>query len=181
MRVMNFAARKGAMLIGPDTAGVISPGRSKAGVHPNKLFREGNIGVVSKSGALSYEVSKTLTEAGLGQSTVVGIGGGPIWSFTQIDALRLFEEDNETEAIVLLGEIGGTMEEEAADYIKKNITKPVVSLIVGRYAPRGERMGHAGAIVQHGKGLAEDKISALRSAGVQVVKGPRDIPLVLKG
>lgn len=180
MRVMRLAEEKRAMIIGPDTAGIISPGKSKAGVHPNKLFREGNIGVVSKSGALSYEVSKALTEAGLGQSTVVGIGGGPMWDFTQVDALRLFQKDNETEAIVLLGEIGGTMEEEAADYIKKNVTKPVVSLIVGRHAPRGEVMGHAGAIIQHGKGLAEDKLNVLRAAGVKVVKGPHDIPLALK-
>jgi succinyl-CoA synthetase alpha subunit len=180
MRVMRLAAEKGVMVIGPDTAGVISPGRGKAGVHPNKMFMEGRVGVVSKSGALSYEVSKALTEAGLGQSTVVGIGGGPMWGFTQVDALRLFQEDDETEAIVLLGEIGGTMEEEAAGYIKKNVTKPVVSLIVGRHAPKGERMGHAGAIVQHGKGSAEDKLNVLRAAGVQVVKGPRDIPLALK-
>jgi len=180
MRVMRLIKEKGAMVIGPDTAGVISPGRSKAGVHPNKLFKEGHIGVVSKSGALSYEVSKTLTEAGLGQSTVVGIGGGPMWGFTQVDALRLFQDDDETEAIVLIGEIGGTMEEEAAEYIEKKITKPVVSLIVGRHAPKGERMGHAGAIIQHGKGLAEDKLNILRAAGVQVVKGPRDIPLVIK-
>lgn len=180
MQVMRLAAEKGVMIIGPDTAGVISPGRSKAGVHPNKLFREGNIGIVSKSGALSYEVSKTLTEAELGQSTVVGIGGGPMWGFTQTDALRLFEEDDETEAVVLLGEIGGTMEEEAAEYIKKRVSKPVVSLIVGRYAPRDERMGHAGAIIQHGKGLAEDKLNVLCAAGVHTVKGPRDIPLTLK-
>ena len=180
MRVLRLAEEKKVKVIGPDTAGVISPGRSKAGVHPNKLFKEGHIGIVSKSGALSYEVSKTLTEAGLGQSTVVGIGGGPMWGFTQVDALRLFQDDDETEAIVLIGEIGGTMEEEAAEYIKKKITKPVVSLIVGRHAPKGERMGHAGAIIQHGKGLAEDKLNILRAAGVQVVKGPRDIPLVIK-
>jgi succinyl-CoA synthetase alpha subunit len=180
MRVMRLGKEKGTMVIGPDTAGVISPGRSKAGVHPNKLFKEGHIGVVSKSGALSYEVSKALTEAGIGQSTVVGIGGGPMWGFTQVDALRLFQDDDETEVIVLLGEIGGTMEEEAAEYIKKKISKPVVSLIVGRHAPKGERMGHAGAIIQHGKGLAEDKLNILRAAGVQVVKGPREIPLVIK-
>ena len=179
MRVMKLAAEKNVRIIGPDTAGVISPGRSKAGVHPNKLFREGNVGVVSKSGALSYEVSKALTEAGLGQSTVVGIGGGPMWGFTQVDALKLFQEDEGTKAIVLLGEIGGTMEEEAADYIKKNVTKPVVSLIVGRHAPKGERMGHAGAIIQRGKGLAEDKLNVLRTAGVHVVKGPREIPPTL--
>jgi succinyl-CoA synthetase alpha subunit len=181
MQVMKLAAEKGVLVIGPDTAGIISPGRCKVGVHPNKLFREGNIGIVSKSGALSYEVSKALTEAGLGQSTVVGIGGGPMWEFTQVDALRLFQEDDETEAMVLLGEIGGTMEEEAAEYIKEHVTKPVVSLIVGRHAPKGERMGHAGAIIQHGKGLAEDKLKVLRAAGAHVVNGPRDIPFALKG
>jgi succinyl-CoA synthetase alpha subunit len=180
MRVMQLAAERNVMVIGPDTAGVISPGRGKAGVHPNKLFREGYIGVVSKSGALSYEVSKALTETGLGQSTVIGIGGGPMWGFTQVDALRLFQEDDETKAIVLLGEIGGTMEEEAAEYIKKTITKPVVSLIVGRHAPKGEKMGHAGAIIQHGKGLAEDKMKVLSSAGVHLVKGPREIPSTLR-
>lgn len=180
MKVMQLAAKKNVMVIGPDTAGVISPGRGKAGVHPNKLFREGEIGVVSKSGALSYEVSKALTEAGLGQSTVIGIGGGPMWGFTQVDALRLFQEDDETKAIVLLGEIGGTMEEEAAEFIKKTVTKPVVSLIVGRHAPIGEKMGHAGAIIQHGKGLAEDKMKVLSSAGAHLVKGPREIPSTLR-
>jgi succinyl-CoA synthetase alpha subunit len=180
MRVMQLAAERNVMVIGPDTAGVISPGRGKAGVHPNKLFREGDIGVVSKSGALSYEVSKALTEAGLGQSTVIGIGGGPMWGFTQVDALRLFQEDDETKAIVLLGEIGGTMEEKAAEFIKKTITKPVVSLIVGRHAPKGEKMGHAGAIIQHGKGLAEDKMKVLSSAGAHLVKGPREIPSTLR-
>jgi len=180
MKVMNRATEKGVWVIGPDTAGLISPGRCKVGVHPHKLFMEGNVGVVSKSGALSYEVSKALTEAGMGQSTVVGIGGGPMWGLTQVDALYLFETDEETDCIVLLGEIGGTMEEEAATYIKENISKPVVSLIVGRHAPEGERMGHAGAIIQHGRGNAAGKIDALKSAGVHVVDGPRDIPIVLK-
>ena len=179
-KVMRLAGENGVMVIGPDTAGVISPGRGKAGVHPDKLFLEGGVGVVSKSGALSYEVSKALTEAGLGQSTVVGIGGGPMWGFTQVDALRLFQEDGGTDAVVLLGEIGGSMEEDAADYIRRHVSKPVVSLIVGRHAPEGERMGHAGAIISHGSGTAEHKISALSGAGVHVVKGPREIPLVLK-
>lgn len=180
MKVMNRATEKGTWVIGPDTAGLISPGRCKVGVHPHKLFSEGNIGVVSKSGALSYEVSKALTESGIGQSTVIGIGGGPMWGLTQVDALDLFEKDEETEGIVLLGEIGGTMEEEAATYIKENISKTVVSLIVGRHAPEGERMGHAGAIIQNGRGNAARKIDALNSAGVHVVNGPRDIPIVLK-
>ena len=180
MTVMNRAAEKGAWLIGPDTAGLISPGRCKVGVHPHRLFMEGGIGVVSKSGALSYEVSKALTEAGLGQSTVIGIGGGPMWGLTQVDAVEMFERDDETEGIVLLGEIGGTMEEEAAEYIEKNVSKPVVSLIVGRHAPEGEKMGHAGAIIQHGRGLAAGKIEALKNAGVHVVDGPRDVPIMLK-
>ena len=180
MTVMNRAAEKEAWLIGPDTAGLISPGRCKVGVHPHRLFMEGRIGVVSKSGALSYEVSKALTEAGIGQSTVIGIGGGPMWGLTQVDAIGMFEKDDETEGIVLLGEIGGTMEEEAAEYIENNVSKPVVSLIVGRHAPVGEKMGHAGAIIQHGRGLAAGKIESLKSAGVHVVDGPRDIPIVLK-
>jgi succinyl-CoA synthetase alpha subunit len=178
--VLRLASERNVMVIGPDTAGVISPGRSKAGVHPNKLFLEGNVGIVSKSGALSYEVSKSLTETGIGQSTVVGIGGGPMWGFTQVDALKLFQEDNETDAMVLLGEIGGSMEEEAANYIKNNVRKPVVSLIVGRHAPEGQRMGHAGAIIKQGAGLADHKISLLKKAGVHVVKGPREIPKTLK-
>ena len=180
MTVMNRSAEKGAWLIGPDTAGLISPGRCKVGVHPHKLFMEGAIGVVSKSGALSYEVSKALTEADMGQSTVIGIGGGPMWGFTQVDAMEMFERDDETEGIVLLGEIGGTMEEEAAEYIKEYVSKPVVSLIVGRHAPEGERMGHAGAIIQHGRGLTANKIEALENAGVHVVDGPRDVPIMLK-
>ena len=180
MTVMNRAAEKGAWLIGPDTAGLISPGRCKVGVHPHRLFMEGGIGVVSKSGALSYEVSKALTEAGMGQSTVIGIGGGPMWGLTQVDVIEMFERDDETEGIVLLGEIGGVMEEEAAEYIEKYVSKPVVSLIVGRHAPEGERMGHAGAIIQHGRGLAADKIEALKNAGVHVVDGPRDVPIALK-
>ena len=180
MRVMNLAAERGISIIGPDTAGVISPGKCKVGVHPHKLFKEGNIGVISKSGALSYEVSKALSEAGIGQSTVIGIGGGPMWSLTQVDALEMFESDDETEGIVLLGEIGGAMEEEAAEYISYSVSKPVVALIVGRHAPEGERMGHAGAIIHHGRGLAEGKIKALRAAGAHVVKGPREIPPLIK-
>ena len=180
MKVLNLAAEMNVSIIGPDTAGVISPGRCKAGVHPHKLFKEGNVGVVSKSGALSYEVSKILSESGIGQSTVIGIGGGPMWGLTQANALEMFEMDSETKAIVLLGEIGGTMEEEAAEYIQEYVSKPVVSLIVGKHAPEGERMGHAGAIIQHGQGLATGKMNALKMAGVHVVNGSRDIPIVLK-
>jgi succinyl-CoA synthetase alpha subunit len=180
MKVMDLAAERGVAVIGPDTAGLISPGRSKVGVHPHRLFMEGSVGVVSKSGALSYETSKALTEAGYGQSTVIGIGGGPMWGLTQVEALKLFEEDEGTEAVVLLGEIGGSMEEEAAEFIGEHMSKPVVSLIVGRHAPEGERMGHAGAIIQGGRGTAASKIAALERAGARVVKGPREIPLVLR-
>lgn len=180
MRVMNMAAEREVAVIGPDTAGLISPGRCKVGVHPHRLFMEGNVGVVSKSGALSYETSKALTEGGYGQSTVVGIGGGPMWGLTQVEALRLFEEDVETDAVVLLGEIGGSMEEAAAEFIGEHMSKPVVSLIVGRHAPEGERMGHAGAIIQGGRGTAAGKIAALERVGVRIVKGSREIPFVLK-
>ena len=180
MKAMSLAAERGVAVIGPDTAGLISPGRCKVGVHPHKLFMEGSVGVVSKSGALSYETSKALTEGGYGQSTVIGIGGGPMWGLTQVEALRLFEEDEGTEAVVLLGEIGGSMEEEAAEFIGEHMSKPVVSLIVGRHAPEGERMGHAGAIIQGGRGTAAGKIAALERAGARVVKGPREIPLVLR-
>ena len=180
MKVMSLASEMGVAVIGPDTAGLISPGRCKVGVHPHRLFMEGSVGVVSKSGALSYETSKALTEGGYGQSTVIGIGGGPIWGLTQVEALRLFEEDEGTEAVVLLGEIGGSMEEEAAEFIGEHMSKPVVSLIVGRHAPEGERMGHAGAIIQGRRGTAAGKIAALERAGARVVKGPREIPLVLR-
>jgi len=180
MRVMNLAAEREVAVIGPDTAGLISPGRCKVGVHPHRLFMEGSVGVVSKSGALSYETSKALTEGRYGQSTVVGIGGGPMWGLTQVEALRLFEEDVETDAVVLLGEIGGSMEEEAAEFIGEHMSKPVVSLIVGRHAPEGERMGHAGAIIEGRRGTAAGKIAALERVGARMVKGPREIPLVLK-
>lgn len=179
MKVISFADEQGVLVLGPDTPGVISPGKSKVGVHPNKMFTEGNVGVLSKSGALSYETCKVLTEHGIGQSTVVGIGGGPIWGLTQIDILDMFEKDEETHVVVLLGEIGGTMEETAAEYISKKMAKPVVALIVGRSAPKGKRMGHAGAIIQRGKGTAADKIKALKDAGALIAKSPKEIPQLI--
>lgn len=179
LKLIRYAKERGTLLLGPDTPGVISPGRSKVGVHPHRMFMKGNVGVISKSGSLSYDTCKTLTEYGIGQSTVVGIGGGPIWGLTEIDILEMFERDNETEVIVLLGEVGGTMEERAAEYIKNSITKPVIGLVVGRYAPEGKRMGHAGAIIERGKGSATSKIEALKSAGVIIAKYPRDIPRVV--
>lgn len=179
LKLIRYAKERGTLLLGPDTPGVISPGRGKAGVHPHRLFMEGNVGVISKSGSLSYDTCKSLTENEIGQSTVVGIGGGPIWGLTEIDILEMFERDDETEVVVLLGEVGGTMEERAAEYIKSSVTKPVIGLIVGRYAPKGKRMGHAGAIIERGKGSATSKIEALRGAGVIIAKYPRDIPRVV--
>jgi len=148
VEIMKYAENKGTRILGPGSAGLISPGKCKLGVHPPQLYAKGNVGVVSKSGALSYEVSKTLTENGIGQSTVVAIGGGPFWGLTQSNILELFEKDDETDIIILLGEIGGTMEEEAAKLIKEKIHKPVISLIVGKSAPRGKSLGHAGATIE---------------------------------
>ena len=180
IQIIHYAAQKNARVIGPDTAGVISPGKCKLGVHPNRMFMEGNVGVISKSGALSYEVCKNLTENGVGQSTVVGIGGGPFWGLTQPAVLKLFEEDPETKAIVMLGEVGGTMESEAAEYIKHHVTKPVVALIVGRYAPEGAQMGHAGAIIEGKEGTAASKIKILEESGVRIAYRPAEIPKIIK-
>ncbi len=176
MEVIRYAGEQGVSVLGPDTAGVISPGKSKVGVHPHWMFKEGNVGVLSRSGALSYETCKTLTENEVGQSTVVGIGGGPIWGLTQAEVLKMFERDDETEAVVLLGEIGGTMEERAAEYVREEAKKPVIVLIVGRSAPPGKKMGHAGAVIREGKGSAADKTRALEEAGALIAMYPRDIP-----
>jgi succinyl-CoA synthetase alpha subunit len=180
LQIIQYARQKGTRVIGPDTAGLISPGKCKLGVHPNRMFMEGNVGVLSKSGALSYEVGKNLTENGVGQSTVVGIGGGPFWGMTQPSVLELFEADPETKAVVLLGEVGGTMELEAAEYIKAHMTKPVVALIVGRSAPEGAQMGHAGAIIEGKEGTAASKIAALRAAGAHIASRPGEIPQIIK-
>ena len=175
VEIMKYAENKGTRILGPGSAGLISPGKCKLGVHPPQLYAKGNVGVVSKSGALSYEVSKTLTENGIGQSTVVAIGGGPFWGLTQSNILELFEKDDETDIIILLGEIGGTMEEEAAKLIKEKIHKPVISLIVGKSAPRGKSLGHAGAIIEGNLGTAESKINALRKAGVLIANNHMEI------
>lgn len=180
IQIIHYAEQKGARVLGPDTAGLISPGKCKLGVHPNRMFLEGNVGVLSKSGALSYEVCKNLTENGVGQTTVVGIGGGPYWGMTQPGVLKLFQEDPETKAVVLLGEVGGTMELEAADYIKNHMTKPVVALIVGRSAPEGAQMGHAGAIIEGKEGTAMSKIKALENAGARIAYRPAEIPQIIK-
>lgn len=172
VEIIAYAKAHSTVLVGPGCAGVIAPGVCKVGAHPIRFFKKGNVGIVSKSGALSYEIGKTLTDNGIGQSSVVAIGGGPIWGFTQRDAVELYEKDPETKVIVLLGEIGGGSEEAAAAYIKANVTKPVVSLIVGRNAPTGKSLGHAGAIVSGNVGTAATKIAALQDAGVHVVKNP---------
>lgn len=173
--IIQYAKQHDTILVGPGCAGVIAPGICKVGAHPVRFFKPGHVGVVSKSGALSYEIGKTLSDAGIGQSSVVAIGGGPLWGFMQKDAIALYEKDSETKVIVLLGEIGGSSEEEAAAYIKKYVTKPVVALIVGRNAPKGKSLGHAGAIVSRNTGTASGKIEALKDAGAIVVKSPVEL------
>ena len=177
--ILYYARIKGARVLGCDTAGLISPGKSKMGVHPNRMFMEGPVGLISKSGALSYEVCKNLTENKIGQSTVVGIGGGPHWGTTQLDLLKLFNQDPETKAVVMLGEVGGTMEIEAAEWIQGHMQKPVVALIVGRAAPEGAQMGHAGAIIEGKEGTASSKIQRLEEAGVHIACSPAEIPSII--
>lgn len=180
VRAYRFVELKGAKLIGPNCPGLISPGKSLVGILPGQVFREGRIGVISRSGTLTYEIVYHLTAAGLGQSTAVGMGGDPVVGLYFRELLEMFQNDPDTDAIVMIGEIGGNAEELAAEYIKEHITKPVVAFIAGQSAPPGKQMGHAGAIISGGSGSAMGKITALEAAGIKVAKEPSEIPELLQ-
>ncbi|MCL4345793.1 MAG: succinate--CoA ligase subunit alpha [Candidatus Thermoplasmatota archaeon] len=180
LEIVLNAKRKGAVVFGPNGPGITSVGRCKIGIMPNKIFKKGNVAIASRSGTLTYEIVDAVTKSGRGESTVIGLGGDPVVGLNYIDVLEQFEKDPDTEQIVLVGEIGGSNEELAAQYIKKHVSKKVVAYITGRSAPPGKRMGHAGAIIEKGVGTAESKIKAFNEAGVKVADYPDDVPGLLE-
>ena len=180
VRVMPYLKKKGTKLIGPNCPGLITPDEALVGILPGTIFKKGNVGLISRSGTLTYEMVNQLTTNGIGQSTCVGIGGDPVAGLYYQDLLELYQNDPETEAVVLIGEIGGDAEEQAAAFIKNKMTKPVVAFIAGQSAPPGKRMGHAGAIISSGSGTAEEKIAAFEEAGIPVARKPEDIPVLVK-
>lgn len=179
IKAHRFVQERGATLIGPNCPGLVTPGESLVGILPGHIFKKGNVGVLSRSGTLTYEVVYHLSSAGMGQSTAVGMGGDPVVGLYFLDILDYFEKDPDTHAIVMIGEIGGNAEEQAAEYIKKQVTKPVVAFIAGRSAPPGKQMGHAGAIISSGSGTAAEKIAALEAVGVRIANEPGQIPELL--
>jgi succinyl-CoA synthetase alpha subunit len=175
VRVANVVDKSKTRLIGPNCPGVISPGKCKVGIMPGRIHKQGNVGVVSRSGTLTYEAVHQLTQLGIGQSTCIGIGGDPIIGTTFLDAIKMFNDDADTHAIVLIGEIGGNAEERASEWIKANVKKPVVGFVAGQTAPPGRRMGHAGAIISGGQGTAKEKYAAMKAAGIHTVETPADM------
>ncbi len=180
IKVAQYTKEKGVNLVGPNSPGLISPGQAKVGILPGKIFKKGKVGLISRSGTLTYEIVSHITKAELGESTCIGIGGDAVIGMNFIDYLKLFANDPQTEAIVMIGEIGGNAEENAAEFIKENISKPVVGFIVGKTAPPGKRMGHAGAIISSGSGTAPEKIKALENVGIPVAEEPSEIPKIIE-